>query len=208
MKHAYAPHGSHSMTPLQLERRTMIEPVLTIRNAFNGETFVFTAGETSRFDVILEQGGSGGGNALVHVHPGASETFTVKSGRLAVVMRGVEQIAKPGQSITIPAGTPHHFRNADAGPTEATVEFTPAQQHRRFFENFATLTERRPEWFSPKGDPHLLLIALVLHTYRDHLNLATIPVVVQKLLLAALSPLARLRGYRLAIEPLESRSQR
>ncbi|MGL4439672.1 MAG: cupin domain-containing protein [Bosea sp. (in: a-proteobacteria)] len=189
----------------------MTGPVLTIRNAFNGETFVFTEGETGpeacRFDVILEHGGSGGGNALVHVHPVASETFTVKSGRLAVVMRGVEQIAEAGQSIIIPAGTPHHFRNADAGPTEATVEFAPAQQHRRFFENFATLTETRPEWFSPRGDPNLLLIALVLHTYRDHLYLAGIPVVVQRLLFAALAPLARLRGYSLAIEPLESRSQ-
>ncbi|MGL5138067.1 MAG: hypothetical protein ACRC7G_09895 [Beijerinckiaceae bacterium] len=59
-----------------------------------------------------------------------------------------------------------------------------------------------PEWFSPRGDPNLLLIALVLHTYRDHLYLAGIPLIVQKLLFAAVSPLARLRGYRTAIEPL------
>jgi mannose-6-phosphate isomerase-like protein (cupin superfamily) len=199
------------MTPQDFEKRMTIEPPLTKRNAFNGETFVFTEGaadpETCRFDVILEQGGSGGGNALVHVHPFASETFTVKSGRLAVVMRGVELIAEQGQSITIPAGTPHHFSNADAGLTEATVQFTPAQQHRRFFENFATLTERRPEWFSPQGDPKLLLIALVLHRYRDHLYLAGIPIVVQKMVFALLSPLARIRGYRLAVEPLESGRQ-
>jgi Cupin domain len=190
----------------------MIEPALTIRNHFNGETFVFAEGDGGSdkcgFDVILEHGGSGGGNALVHVHPVASETFTVKSGRLAVVMRGFEQIAEPGKSITIPAGAPHYFRNADAGRTEARVEFAPAQQHLGFFRNFATLTEKRPEWFSPKGDPHLLLIALVLHTYRDHLYLARIPIFVQKLLFAALSPLARLRGYRLAIERLEGKSQR
>jgi quercetin dioxygenase-like cupin family protein len=183
----------------------MSEPALTIRNAFNGETFLFRrdeAGEeNSRFDVILESGGSGGGNALVHIHPLASETFTVKSGRLAVVMRGIEQVAEAGQSITIPAGVPHFFKNAHAGKTEASVEFAPAQRHLRFFQNFATLTEKRPEWFSPKGDPRLLLIALVLHTYRDHLYLAGIPVFAQKLLFAALSPLARLRGYRLEVEP-------
>jgi quercetin dioxygenase-like cupin family protein len=203
--------NSQAMTFANSIVRSVIVTEHTLRNPFNGETFVFSKGEPEdeccRFDVILAQGGSGGGNALVHVHPGASETFTVKSGRLAVVMHGVEQIAEAGQSITIPAGTPHYFRNADAGQTEATVEFTPAQQHRRFFENFATLTEERPEWFSPKGDPHLLLIALVLHTYRNHLYLARIPIVVQRLLFAALSPLARLQGYRLAIEPLESRSQ-
>lgn len=52
-----------------------------------------------------------------------------------------------------------------------------------------------------KGDPNLLLIALVMHSYRDHLYLAGIPVFVQKLIFAALSPLARLRGYRLEVEP-------
>jgi mannose-6-phosphate isomerase-like protein (cupin superfamily) len=183
----------------------MSEPALTIRNAFNGETFLFTqdeAGEEKcRFDVILERGGSGGGNALVHIHPLASETFTVTSGRLAVVMRGIEQVAEAGQSLTIPAGVPHYFKNAGDMQTVASVEFAPPQQHLGFFKNFATLTEKRPEWFSPKGDPRLLLIALVLHTYRDHLYLAGIPVFAQKLLFAALSPLARLRGYRLEVEP-------
>lgn len=175
-------------------------------NAFNGETFVFSCNASdstiARFDVVLTQGGSGGGNALVHVHPGASETFSVRSGRLAIVMGGVEHFAEAGQSITIPAGTPHHFRNADAGVTEATVTFSPAQQHLRFFKNFATLVEKHPDWFSAKGDPHLLLIALVLHAYRGHLYLAGVPVVLQKLLFGILAPLARLRGYRLEIAPL------
>jgi mannose-6-phosphate isomerase-like protein (cupin superfamily) len=179
-------------------------------NAFNGETFVFPAQEAeppvARFNVILAPGGSGGGNALVHVHPGASETFTVTSGRLAVVMRGIEQFAVVGQSVTIPAGTPHHFRNADTGPTVATVQFVPAQQHLRFFKNFATLAQNQQQWFSAKGDPHLLLIALVLHAYPGHLYLAGIPIFVQRLLFGVLSPLARLAGYCNAIEPMQSRS--
>ncbi len=184
---------------------------LRLVNAFNGETFIFATEEAdpvvAHFDVLLAPGGSGGGNALMHVHPSASETFSVKSGRLAVVMDGVEQFAQAGQSITIPAGIPHHFRNAHVGITEATVTFSPAQQHLRFFKNFATLAERHPEWFSAKGDPHLLLIALVLHTYRDHLYLAGVPVVLQKLLFAVLAPLARLRGYRVAIEPVAKTSR-
>jgi quercetin dioxygenase-like cupin family protein len=177
---------------------------LRLESAFNGETFVFSAEGTdvARFTVILAPGGTGGGNALVHVHPCASETFTVTSGRLAVTMGGVEQIATVGQSVTIPPGTNHHFRNADADETEAIVTFEPAQQHVRFFKNFATLTKKRPEWFSVEGDPNLLLIALVLHTYRDHIYLAGIPIRVQKLMFAALSPLAKLRGYRLEVEPL------
>ncbi len=178
---------------------------IVLRNAFNNETFIFapaTDPEVARFDVILGAGGSGGGNALVHIHPGASETFTVKSGRLAVVMRGIEHILEVGQSITIPAGTPHYFKNAGADPTEASVEFHPPQQHLRFFKNFTMLAEKRTEWFSTKGDPHLLLIALVLHAYRGHLYLAGIPIFVQKMLFGALAPIARYRGYRLEIEPI------
>jgi mannose-6-phosphate isomerase-like protein (cupin superfamily) len=184
----------------------MKEPELILRNRFNNETFLFTEKETDskrfRFAVVLGEGGSGGGNALVHVHPGASETFTVKAGRLLIVMRGVEQVAEVGESVTIPAGTPHYFANAAVGETEATVEFAPAEQHGRFFRNFAMLTESRPEWFSSKGDPNLLLIALVLHAYSGHLYLAGIPVIAQKVLFALLAQLARLRGYRLALEPL------
>ncbi len=199
------------MTTAQMKQSTDVGTGLVVRNHFNGETFIFPEGDAGgdkcHFDVMLEAGGSGGGNGLVHIHPSASETFTVKAGHLSVVMRGVEQIVEVGQSVTIPAGTPHHFRNADAGVTEAVVEFTPAQQHLRFFQNFATLTQTQPEWFSDKGDPNLLLIALVLHRYRDHLYLAGIPVFAQRLLFAALSPIARLRGYRLAITPQDGAGQ-
>ena len=58
-----------------------IEQGLTLNNAFNNETFIFSGPvddpTVARFDVRLEQGGSGGGNALVHVYPGADEHFTV-----------------------------------------------------------------------------------------------------------------------------------
>jgi mannose-6-phosphate isomerase-like protein (cupin superfamily) len=191
--------------PVQMKTTATCEDKLVLRNHFNGETFVFDKDnvdpDTSRFDVILQADVSGGGNALAHIHPAASETFTVKSGRLAVVMNGVATLAEPGQSVTIPAGTPHYFKNAIQGQTQATVAFSPAQQHLRFFQNFAMLTETKPQWFSAKGDAPLLLMALVLHRYRDHLYLAGIPVLIQKALFGFLSLFARIRGYRLAIEP-------
>lgn len=177
-----------------------------LRNAFNNETFVFAAQSEARgvaqFRVILGDGGSGGGNALVHVHPLADETFDVISGRLKVVVRGREQIVEAGQSATFPRGAPHYFENAYPGTTECTVTFSPSQQQHRFFRNFATLAQTKPEWFSSTGDPKLLLIALVLHTYRDHLYLAGVPIAIQKGLFAVLATVARWRGYRLAIEPV------
>jgi mannose-6-phosphate isomerase-like protein (cupin superfamily) len=177
-----------------------------LRNAFNKETFVFSGPvddpAVARFEVILEQGGSGGGNALLHIHPGADEHFAVKSGRIKIVVEGREQIVEGGGSAVVPRGKPHFFANAGDGAAELEIEFRPAQQQLRFFANFATLAAHRTAWFSSKGDPNLLLIALVLHTYREHLYLAGPPIFLQKFIFALLAPLARLCGYRMAIEPL------
>ncbi len=134
---------------------TVIERGARLCNAFNNETFVFSGPvddpDVARFDVILEQGGSGGGNALVHIHPSADEHFLVKSGRIKVVVDGQERILGIGEGTVVRRGTPH--------------------------------------------------IALTLHTYRDHFYLAGPPIFLQKLMFSALSPLARLRGYQLEIEP-------
>ncbi|QDF38499.1 cupin domain-containing protein [Bradyrhizobium symbiodeficiens] len=177
-----------------------------LRNAFNRETFVFSGlldnRDVARFGVILETGGSGGGNALVHVHPGADEHFAVRSGRVKFVVDGREHVVEAGGSVTVPRGRPHYFANAGDCNAELDVSFTPAQQHLRFFANFVTLTMKQPKWFSSAGDPNVLLIALVLHAYRDHMYLAGLPIWLQKLMFAVLAPLARLAGYRLAIEPL------
>jgi mannose-6-phosphate isomerase-like protein (cupin superfamily) len=182
-----------------------IEPSMTRRNAFNGETFIFSHAaddpDVARFDVVLERGGSGGGNALTHVHPHAAERFVVRKGRLKIMIQDAEHVIEAGESAVVPRGAPHYFVNANDGTTEMTVEFRPAQQFVRFFANFSTLAERHPEWFSKEGDPNLLLIALTLHTYRDHLYLARPPIAPQKVLFAMLAPLARWRGYRVEIAP-------
>lgn len=183
----------------------MIEQGAVLKNAFNAETFVFSGPlddpKVARFGVVLERGGSGGGNALVHIHPRAQERFIVRSGRVKVVIAGKAHVVGQGEEVVVPAGVPHSFANANDGPTELTIEFAPAQQHLRFFANFASLAEKRPKWFSAKGEPHFLLIALALHSYRDHLYLAGPPILVQKLLFSLLAPIARLVGYVLEIEP-------
>ena len=183
------------------------QPRTVLRNDFNKETFIFTGvddPEVARFDVRLGKGGSGGGNALVHVHPLAEERFIVASGQIKVVVEGREQLVGPGQEATVPRGKPHYFLNAWDGDTAFTVEFRPAQQHLLFFANFARLTTEHPEWFSAKGDPHFLLIVASLDMFRDHLYLARPPIFVQKLLFATLAPLARLLGYQADLRPIHT----
>lgn len=174
---------------------------LTLRNRFNGETFIFPLADSRRnaatFECILEQGGSGGGDALLHVHPRASETFRVRSGTLLIEVDGVETVLQPGHTLTIDAGASHRFRNHDNGATHFDVEFVPRQHHLDFFRTFARLTERRPDWFGPTGKPHLFLIVVMLRHFPDHLYLSRVPVRLQKLVFACLAPVARWRGYRI-----------
>lgn len=178
---------------------------IILRNTFNGETFIFPAQQKepikALFTVQLEPGGSGGGNALVHVHPAADETFTVLTGQLEITISGKHEMLHPGESLTIPRGRPHNFVNASDGQTSAVVSFSPPQRQVHFFTTFATLTRDHPHWFSAKGDPHLLLIALVLHSYPDHLYLAGPPVWLQKVLFRMLARVAIWRGYAVPTLP-------
>jgi len=177
-----------------------------LRNSFNKETFIFSGDaddpEVARFDVILGIGGTGGGNALVHVHPRAEERFMVTSGRLIVSVDGHAQSISPGEDAVVPVGSPHCFANGWEGETTFTVEFRPAQQHLLFFANFARLTAEHPEWFSAKGDPHFRLIAVSLNQFADHLYLARPSPTLQKLIFAAVAPIARLSGYRPEVRPI------
>src|SRR5215207_6559412 len=87
-------------------------PGTTFVNPFNKETFIFMQPESTNiaeFEVRLGPGGSGGGNALRHVHPKADEEFTVKTGRLNVSIDGVMHSLEPGEIIMIPRGKAHFF---------------------------------------------------------------------------------------------------
>jgi mannose-6-phosphate isomerase-like protein (cupin superfamily) len=176
-----------------------------IRNPFSRETFTFSGSaddpEVACFEIVLEQGGTGGANALVHFHPEANEHFAVRSGRLKVMLEDKEHYVGSGEAIVVPRGKRHCFVNGYEGITEVTVELRPAQQHVRFFANMASLARDRPEWFSDQGVPHFLLAALMLHSYRNHLYGVLLPQPLPKLLFAALAPLARMRGYALKIPP-------
>jgi len=180
-----------------------------IVNRYNHGTFIFTdpiEDETlARFDVILEKGGSGGGNAIAHIHPNSDEYFHVHKGRLMISIDGADHLADAGETVMVPRGKAHFFRNAHDGATHATVSFTLGHQHLRFFLNLAAMTVLEPKGFSPTGDVKLLQIALALNAYPDHLYIAGPPIWVQNLLYAALAPVARLMGYRLIVGPRHNR---
>src|SRR5215212_83326 len=89
-----APHSSSRCLYECCMTSPAFTPGTTLVIPFNRETFIFTkpeSPEVAEFEVRLGPGGSGGGNALAHIHPKADEEFTVRSGRLAVVIDGERQ---------------------------------------------------------------------------------------------------------------------
>ncbi len=185
-------------------------PGTRVRNAFNGETIIFTHvdedADEFQCDLFVERGGMLTGTGRQHLHPDADEDFIVKQGELRVMMDGAWHTLGPGESLLVPRGVPHLYRNGQDGETLFTARFIPARQFLRFFLNMSLNTANHPEWYDEKGEPPLLLRSLALHAFAGHGYGDGIPVWVQKAVFAALTPVALLSGYRLAMPPKRRRA--
>lgn len=69
----------------------------------------------------------GGGNYM-HKHSAFEETFTAVNGQLGVVMNNRRYFLNPGESVTVPINTPHHFFNESHLPVTCYVKFMPGHE--------------------------------------------------------------------------------
>jgi quercetin dioxygenase-like cupin family protein len=76
-------------------------------------------------DLYLRPGGAVSGE---HVHPTATETFTVVRGRLSVRHGGRELRAGPGTRLRVAPGTAHAFWNDAAEEARVVVEVQPGER--------------------------------------------------------------------------------
>lgn len=128
----------------------------------------------------------------LHIHPEQISVAEVSSGALLFVVAGREVRVGPGERLEIPAGTPHTFRNE--GPEEAhwIQEFRPALGIAEFFETFFVLSQR--DELDERGMPSILQVALSAPFFGREVRLVSPPWWIQRLALAPLAPIARLRG--------------
>jgi len=66
----------------------------------------------------------GGGN-FMHVHSAFEETFTAIEGKLGVMLAGKKYYLQPGESVTVPLYTPHHFFNDGNEVVKCQIKFVP-----------------------------------------------------------------------------------
>ncbi len=132
--------------------------------------------------------------AAAHVHPRQEERFEVVSGKLRVSIGGVESTLGPLDVAVVPPGVAHTWWNVGEDEGHALVDIRPALRTEMFFETLFGLASDGKT--NKKGLPAPLQLAALITEFRDEVQLARPPVVVQRLLFVPLAAVGRLAGYR------------
>jgi len=127
-----------------------------------------------------------------HVHPRQESSARVISGTLRFTVEGRERRLEPGESITIPAGTPHFFLNDGAEDAVAIQELRPALRTAEMFAMLFGLAEEGK--IDARGMPSLLTLARLGPVFADEIRVTSPPWAVQRVAFFLLGPIARLRG--------------
>src|SRR6185312_6743744 len=182
--------------------RAMITTGQSITNCVTGETLVLrtTAADTNGERVVVETFVEpNGAVAAAHVHPAQEERFEVLAGELEFRLGKRTLVAKPGDRVLVPAGTPHRFRNVGDETAHFVCEVTPALGFEQLIETMFSLAEDGK--VNTKGMPNPLRLAVIARHHFDDVRLPFPPAWLQRLGLAMGAPLGRVLGFRATYEP-------
>jgi quercetin dioxygenase-like cupin family protein len=129
-----------------------------------------------------------------HVHVQQESSAAVLSGTLHFRVRDEVRVVRAGETIVIPADTPHRFWNEGPEEARAIQEFRPALRTEDFFETLFGLA--RDGKLDEKGMPSLLQLAVMVPAFGDEIRPTSPPWPLLRALTWFLGPLARARGYR------------
>jgi quercetin dioxygenase-like cupin family protein len=172
-----------------------IRPGQTVENPVTGERFTFietaasSGGELLAFDLALRPGGA---VPIVHVHPIQTERFEVTSGamRFRVGLRTV--VATAGDVVEVAPGVMHSFANAGGEDAQVRVEVRPALAMEEMFADVVELANAGR--MTKRGLPRNVLdLAVLARTYDSEAHAPFLGRPLQRILLAPLVALARLR---------------
>jgi quercetin dioxygenase-like cupin family protein len=148
--------------------KKLIPKKIFINPAFKDKvTVLYTSEETGgAYSMGLLEISPGGGNPM-HTHSAFEETFTAHEGILGVNLDGKKHYLNPGESITVPLHTPHHFFNNSNEKISCLVKFVPG--HENFVKGIAigyglaadNLTSKTG---IPKSLKHLAIMVCLMDT--------------------------------------------
>jgi quercetin dioxygenase-like cupin family protein len=139
-----------------------------------------------------------GGGVTPHIHPAMEERFEVLAGSCSFLSGRNWVNAGPGETVVVPAGTRHAYRNRSNGEAHMVCHVRPPSTLQEFLEDTVRLSRSGglTKNAIPKS-PHALLEGIVMaHAHRDMVTLLFPPFpppAIQRLLIP---PLARLGAQR------------
>jgi quercetin dioxygenase-like cupin family protein len=169
------------------------DPVFGTRYRFKRSTDEL-GNEVQHVDLWVDPGGG----VTAHVHRSMEERFTVIEGRPEFLGGRQWRAAGPGETVVVPPGTRHAFRNRGDQVAHVLCEARPPSTLQAFLEEVAGLS--RAGKLSRQGVPKPggVLDAIVLaHHHRAMVTLLfpSPPPILQRLLLPTLARFAERRGH-------------
>lgn len=143
-----------------------------------------------------------GGGVPAHVHPSMEERFTVLEGRAEFLAGREWRGADAGETVVVPAGTRHAYRNRGSVVAHVLCVATPPDPGLEGFLTDAAALARAGKITKlglPKSPSALLQAMVMVHHYRDMVTMGFPPLPPQPLQDWIAKPLAKLgerRGYR------------
>jgi mannose-6-phosphate isomerase-like protein (cupin superfamily) len=169
-----------------------------------GQVFV-SKGEGFRQTVLKHEGGLVWTELVLepyaagppeHIHTSFPENFIVVEGTLSLLVNGEKRLLRPGESQLVPPGTPHRpFNETDA----RVVIRGPVTPEHGLPERFTVfLTQAYGLFDESESNSRLPQALLQMSRFSPTYDiwLAAPPVFLQKIVFFAISPTARLLGYR------------
>jgi quercetin dioxygenase-like cupin family protein len=147
-----------------------------IENPLSGERITIrqaaaqTGGALLAWELELAPGGR---VPASHTHPRQQETFTVLEGRMRFRVGWRRQIAGPGDTVTVPPGTAHHFANPGPAPARVAVQTRPALAMQDLLETAAALA--RDQHAAGRAWPRLADLALFMRDFEREVAAPVLP---------------------------------
>jgi quercetin dioxygenase-like cupin family protein len=129
----------------------------------------------------------------LHVHPKQESGAEVLTGSLVFEVAGEQRRLGPGDTISVPANTPHRFWNDGTEEARSMQFFRPALDIASFFETMFALAQQ--DKLDAKGMPRPLQLAVMVPEFGDEVRPTSPPWPVLRALTAVLAPIARRRGH-------------
>ena len=128
-----------------------------------------------------------------HIHPHQDETFVVRSGLLDVLVDAQWRQVQEGESVRIPKGTVHGWRNSSVTPARATNAHDPGLRTQEYWERIENLI-RQGKVTGMSGLRNGIYLSLNAMQFRRELVITSPP----DWFLRALATLGTALGYKLA----------